>query len=134
MVSVRSLVCTTCTSLMIQVHIYHITRKFHQFRHHVPFPPMQVHRFPTLCRDYQVARVKALLKRCILLYLYMYMYMHGYQCLLLLCMCINQLYYRPLVVDATQSRFKVPLMKAKRYIIPFDKCKLANLYIMWLCL
>lgn len=78
---------------------------------------MQVHRFPTLCCDYQVARVKALLKRYILLYIITYLdcYMHKD--------CIEN--YRPLVMDATQSRLKGLLMKAKRYIIPFDKRKLA---------
>ena len=35
------------------------------------------------------------------------------------------LYYRPLVMDVTQSGLKGFLMKAKRYVIPFDKCKLA---------
>ena len=35
------------------------------------------------------------------------------------------LYYRPLVVDATQSRLKGFLMKVKRYVIPFDKRELA---------
>ena len=53
------------------------------------------------------------------------MYNYYQSSLIATCMhvhCIEN--YRPLVVDATQSRLKGLLMKAKRYIIPFDKRKL----------